>query len=362
MFTLCRLDYRHPPQLKSSIHQSSGILIMQRSKSSSDTSIVSNTDDRVTQRKVIEAKKEEKKRLEDASCTFQPTMSARRGRENPDKPIAGSRFDYLYKDAVKRKSEGPKTKELSDENQNTFKPNISPRARSMSTDRTRSDVINCLHKGTSNVRSQVKEIPKDENLFTPKINKRADSAERSSSSVASSRLYASRTNQEENLQRKKGEVAAKEALECTFSPKLTRPRSMSRDSAPSPKPVIDRLLQYGADKKNKLAQDKQSKADKDKLTETFQPAIIRSKFSPSPKDNGISVHERLAQPLEKGKEFSALLAAADADLTFQPTLPKNRTSSIKMRAGSISGESIHERLFREAEQKRNDLEEEVRLK
>ena len=333
---------------------------MQRSKSSSDTSIVSNTDDRVTQRKVIEAKKEEKKRLEDASCTFQPTMSARRGRENPDKPIAGSRFDYLYKDAVKRKSEGPKTKELSDENQNTFKPNISPRARSMSTDRTRSDLIDNLHKGTG-VRTQVKEIPKAENLFTPKINKRADSAERSSSSVVSSRLYASRTNQEENLQRKKGEVAAKEALECTFSPKLTRPRSMSRDSVgcPSPKPVIDRLLQYGTDKKNKLAQDKQSKADKDKLIETFQPAIIRSKFSPAPKENGTNVHERLAQPLEKGKEFTALLAAADADLTFQPTLPKTRTSSVKLRAGSISGESIHERLFREAEQKRSDLEEEV---
>ena len=332
---------------------------MHRSKSSTDTSIASNTDDRITQRKVIEAKKEEKKRLEDASCTFQPTMSARRGRENLEKPVTGSRFDYLYKDAVKRKTEGPKAKE-SDENHNTFKPNISPRARSMSTDRTRSDLIDNLHKGTG-VRTQVKEIPKAENLFTPKINKRADSAERSSSAVVSSRLYASRTNQEENLQRKKGEVAAKEALECTFSPKLTRPRPMSRDTVacPSPKPVIDRLLQYGTDKKNKLAQDKQSKADKDKLTETFQPAIIRSKFSPAPKDNGTNVHERLAQPLEKGKEFTALLAAVDADLTFQPTLPKTRTSSVKLRAGSISGESIHERLFREAEQKRCDLEEEV---
>lgn len=332
---------------------------MQRPATSCDSSITSNTDDRMSQRRVIELKKEEKKRLEETSCTFQPTMSARRGRDNLVKPVTGSRFDFLYNDAVKRKSDGPKSKAVVDESRNSFKPNISPRARSMSADRRPSDLINSLHKGVGGTRTSAKEVPKDENLFKPKINKRANSADRTTSSETSTRLYAFRTRQEDNLQKKKVEAAAKQALECTFSPKVTRSRSVSSETTPSPKPVIDRLLQYGADKKNKLEEEKRLKAEKDKADETFQPAIVRTKFSPAGKNDGGSVYERLALPIEKGKDFDAMLAAADVDLTFQPTLPKSRSNSVKTRSASITGETIHERLFRESAQKKMINEEEV---
>ena len=180
-----------------------------RPSASCDSSVASHTDERMTERRKIEMKKEEKKRLEETSCTFQPTMSARRGRDNLVKPVTGSRFDHLYKDAVKRKTEGPKNNVASDESRNSFKPNISPRARSMSTDRKPSDLINSLHKGAGVARAPPKEVVKDENLFKPKINKRSSSVERTSSTDTSSRLYAFRNRQEENLQKKKVEAAAK---------------------------------------------------------------------------------------------------------------------------------------------------------
>lgn len=334
--------------------------VAQRPTSACDSSVTSSTDERMSQRRVIELKKEEKKRLEETSCTFQPTMSARRGRDNLVKPLTGSRFDFLYNDAVKRKSDGPKNKTAIEESKSSFKPNISPRARSMSADRRPADIINSLHKGVGGTRTIVKEVPKDENLFQPKINKRANSADRTTTSETGTRLYAMRTRQEDNLQKKKAEVAAKQALECTFSPKVTRARSASRGEAtPSPKPVIDRLLQYGEDKKLKLEEEKRLQAEKERADETFQPAIARTKFSPAGKNDGGSVYERLAQPIEKGKEFDAMLAAADVDLTFQPSLPKSRSGSVKTRSASMIGETIHDRLFRESAQKKMINEEEV---
>ena len=322
-----------------------------------EESVSSNVDEPISLRKEIEAKKDEKRRQEEASCTFQPTLSARRGRDSSVKPVVGSRFDHLYDDAIKRKEDGPKGKV---EEQSSFKPSISPRARSISSDRKASDMVNSLHNASGAGRVTVKEAPKEEeNTFKPVITRRASSLERNSVTDTNLRLYAFRTRQEENIQKKKEEAEVKRASECTFAPKVSRSRSSSRDSIGSQKPVIDRLLQYGEERKAKLEVEQKLKADKDAIGETFQPQITRSKLAPVVGADDTDVYTRLALPIEK--DFSAQLAANDADLTFQPKVtPRTPRDGGRERSGSIvEGETVHDRLFREALQKKVDAEEEV---
>ena len=320
-----------------------------------DESISSNRDEPSNLRREIEKRKEEKKRLDEANCTFQPDFEARRGRDSAVKPVVGSRFDYLYSDAIKRVTEGPRGIH---EEKNSFKPRISPRARSISSDRKATDMINSLHNASGAGRANIKEAPKDPNAFKPTITRRASSLERNSVTDTNSRLYEFRNRQEENLLKKKEEADVRLSMECTFAPKVTRSRSASRESVGSLIPVVDRLLQYGEEKKTKLNEEMKLKAAKDALDETFQPVIPRSRFSSFTADpDDPDVYSRLALPIFK--DFSAQLAANDADLTFQPNLPKNITP--RHSDLSVDGESVHERLFREANQKKIECEEEVNI-
>jgi hypothetical protein len=65
--------------------------------------------------------------------------AASRGRDASVKAVAGSRFDILYKDAMKRKNEDPSLRAKNLERL-PFKPTITPRSRSASRDRSGGDV------------------------------------------------------------------------------------------------------------------------------------------------------------------------------------------------------------------------------
>ena len=314
-------------------------------------SVSSNIDEPATsKRKEIEQRKEVKKKQDEADCTFQPTLAARRGRDIAVKPVVGSRFDHLYDDAIKRKTEG---QGAPDDSENTFRPSISPRARSISSDRKASDMINNLHNATGAGRTVVKEDSKDANTFKPTITRRGSSAGRNSDSDASARLYEFRNRQEENLQKKKEEAEAKFSSECTFAPKLSRSRSTSREPG-SPKPVIDRLLQYGEEKKTKLESDIKLKAEKDALGATFQPVIPRrnSKIGVSNEMDSADVYSRLTQPVEK------VQAEIDINLTFQPKLTTSH-HSVRDNNNCLEGETIYDRLHREGLEKKLGIDEEV---
>ena len=319
-------------------------------------SINSSIDEPVTsKRQEIVQRKEEKKKQEEAGLTFQPTLAARRGRDNAVKPVVGSRFDHLYDDAIKRKTEG---QGVPDDSENTFKPSISPRARSLSRDRKASDMINNLHNATGAGRVVAKENPKDVDSFKPTITRRGSSVERGSDADTSARLYEFRNRQEENLQKKKEEAETKFSKECTFAPKISRSRSASREPG-SPVLVVDRLLLYGEEKKTKLESDIKLKAEKDALDDTFQPVIPRrnSKIATSADMEGIDVYSRLTQPVEK--DLSALKAEVDVNLTFQPKLTTNH-HSIRDNSNHIEGESVHDRLHREGLEKKLEIEAGVR--
>jgi hypothetical protein len=303
-------------------------------------------------RREIEMKRQQKIQQEKENCTFKPTMSSQRGRETSVKPVIGSRFDNLYSDAMKRKSEGPKV--VVDE-RNTFKPTISPRARSTSKDRKPQELVNSLHNATGSGRATIREEVKDSNPYKPTITKRASSLDRTSLTDTNERLYAFRKKQEENNRQKKIEAELRAAQQCTFAPKISRSRSASREPIVNNKPnaVTDRLLKYGEDQKRKFEEQK-LEAERKAAEMKYQPTIPHSKLSPVPQHNG-DVYTRLSLPVER--DIAELVAESDAELTFQPKM--NTTHVSREKADAVDGESVHDRLFREALQKKQELEEEV---
>eukprot|EP00596_Hydrurales_sp_CCMP1899_P003555 CAMPEP_0119049814 /NCGR_PEP_ID=MMETSP1177-20130426/66554_1 /TAXON_ID=2985 /ORGANISM="Ochromonas sp, Strain CCMP1899" /LENGTH=792 /DNA_ID=CAMNT_0007027501 /DNA_START=246 /DNA_END=2624 /DNA_ORIENTATION=- len=282
-------------------------------------------------------------------------MASQRGRETSVKPVNGSRFDHLYSDAMKRKTEGPK---VVVDQRNTFTPQISPRARSTSRDRKPQDLVNSLHNASGAGRSNIKEPVKDTNSYKPTITKRASSQDRSSLTDTNERLYALKTKQEENSRQKRIEAELRAAQQCTFAPKISRSRSASREPPVSNKPnaVTDRLLKYGEDQKRKF---EEQELEKDKKIAEMKhiPTITHSKLYPVSQQNG-DLYTRLAQPVERA-DIAELIAEKEAELTFQPKIQSNHVS--RENADAVDGESVHDRLFREALQKKQELEEEQRI-
>jgi hypothetical protein len=327
-----------------------------------EESEVTEVDHSPNLRKEIEKKKEEKRLLESANCTFQPAL-IRRGRDSNIKPVAGSRFDHLYSDAIKRKTEGPKSKGRVDENMNTFKPSISPRARSISRDRKASDMVNHMYNASGAGRAIVKEVSKDTNTFKPVISKRASSLDRTSLTDTNSRLYELRTGQEATKKKQKEEADLIHAKECSFFPRVPvfRSRSVSREPVDlKSKNVFDRMLRSEEKTKSRLEEEQRLKTEKDLAEMTIRPTVAKRRLSltPGEKKEGeedVDVYTRLTQSV--AKDFSVQKAANDIDLTFQPRMSTN--NSTRDRADSIDGESVHERLYREAKLKTQELEEEV---
>jgi hypothetical protein len=145
--------------------------------------------------------------------------NGQRGRDVAVKAVTGSRFDTLYKDAMKRKN-----KDLSssgkDESDLTFKPVISPKARSISRDRSASEQIDKLHNAPGSGRAPVKAATVDPNPFKPTISKRGSSLDRTSDNI-SKRLHDLKTQQNGNIEKLKHEALTKESEECTFKPNMT---------------------------------------------------------------------------------------------------------------------------------------------
>lgn len=289
--------------------------------------------------------------LEASQFTFQPTLSARRGR-TIDSKAAGSRFNRLYDDAMKRKNEGSKSKVEVDEY--TFTPTLSTRTRVASRERNNSEFFDSMHKATGSGRSSKSEMQGDANLYKPIISKRASSLDRLSTLTAQNlRRMESDQRRQDAINKQKEEEDRRIAETCTFTPKIYSSRaglrSKSVDSDRST--VSDRLQEYGERRKAWLEKEKQSKAKDEVADATFKPAVNLNKKISSQLQSGVDVYTRLSNPSEKS--FDTVMTQPDSELTFQP---KPRRSSI---TSSIANETVHERLFREGEQRRKDLMDEV---
>lgn len=161
-------------------------------------------------------------------------INGQRGRDVAVKVVTGSRFDTLYKDAMKRKNKDPSSCGK-DENDLTFKPVISPKARSLSRDRSATERIDKLHNAPGTVRVPAKAITVDKNPFKPTISKRGSSVDRSSDSI-SKRLHDLKTQQNGNIEKLKNEALAKETVECTFKPNITPTKNVKPKLIPNGAP------------------------------------------------------------------------------------------------------------------------------
>jgi hypothetical protein len=158
-----------------------------------------------------------------------------RGRDVAVKAVTGSRFDTLYKDAMKRKNKDPSSSGK-DESDLTFKPVISPKARSISRDRSASEQIDKLHNAAGSGRAPVKAVTVDRNPYKPTISKRGSSLDRSSDNI-SKRLHDLKTQHNGNIEKLKHEALAKESEECTFKPNMTPTKNVKAKLVPNGAPA-----------------------------------------------------------------------------------------------------------------------------
>ena len=178
---------------------------------------------------LIEMRKEQKLREDEENQTFTPKISNRsnrlgRGRDETVKAIGSSRFDALYNDARKRRTEGPVLKSDVVDHDLTFRPEIPKRSRSLSADRAGSthEVAQRLYQTKGNYRDRkIAQLESEkEEVFKPTIPKRSSSLVRASTGDLHSRWKSAEQRKQEQLVQLKAEVDAKIMAPCAFTPEI----------------------------------------------------------------------------------------------------------------------------------------------
>lgn len=263
--------------------------------------------------------------------------NGQRGRDVAVKVVAGSRFDTLYKDAMKRKNKDPPSSNK-DESNLTFKPIISPKARSLSRDRSAAEQIDKLHNAPGSGRAPVKAVTVDKNPYKPTISKRGSSLDRSSDNI-SKRLHDLKTQQNGNIDKLKNEALAKESVECTFKPNMTPTKTVKPKLIPNGVPATSLP---SAGEKVVVSVDSRSRR-----SQSAQPAPRSQSAQPSSK-KGVSDFrtelKSVGSPSFRGVPgaYGSPTAATHFNNLYSDSM--KRTSDLKpnisRRANNVDGKSI----------------------
>ena len=367
----------------------------------------------------LEKRREEKRREEQAQATFQPKIPSSsirldkkthnqpsdvkdqsdRGRDSTADPSKrNSRFDALYNDARKRRTEGPVLKNNVTDNDLTFKPAIPRRSRSLSKDRNgtwtsnepKETIAQRLHqtKGTGREKKIETTTAQKEEVFKPTIPKRSSSLARSIGPPVDlqTRFTKAEVRRVEELDQLKAEVDANLLDPCSFVPEITKKAKSlaipTKDGVWFDKKNVgtaaDRLMQYKLDLKAKKEDMRKQHEQKTLADEPFKPTIpLRSKkvaaAAAAQANSGETVHSRLAKPTIR--KVTAATAAVEAAMTFQPKASKPISHSpedctwrdINVNSNKISmphrevDKPVHERLHEDAHHKKLQLETERQL-
>jgi hypothetical protein len=322
----------------------------------------------LSRRDIVALRQELSKLKNEANLTFQPQITPR----GQSKTAKANRFESLYKDAMKRRDEDPKSKLKSkiDESNLTFKPQITPRGRSKSVERQGTSLVDRFYNASGSGRPKSPDS-RNEDLFKPKITKRASSLDRGTMDIQK-RLYAADQRSKEQFEKKKEVIQLNKQKECTFTPRTnpTHPRSRSGSVSASDTssqngferpPIALRMQKFSAEKQRKIDEIKKSLEDKELEGVTFQPEIFTSssgkKSAWSVKDSDKPVHERLSKPHQK--DLQKAIEAITRELTFQPQV--NKTPPAIAASLKESNKDVHERLFDAVALKKQNLEESVRF-
>ena len=281
-------------------------------------------------------------------CTFQPVLISRQESVTTRKSI-GCRFIRLYDDAIRRmtdKTGSLISREVTDDPQQVI-----------------SSVEECDQRlfldsmlGTSgSVGLHLEGTSSEPQLNTLKWG--SNITKSTTLTAKNLHLLECRQRRQGLLGKYKSEANVRLPENCTFTPQMSSTRSSfcSKSIASTRISVEDRLLDYGEKKKNRMEWRQGLKAKEMVADLTFTPTINRSKTSTasSSQPDKVDVYRRLSTPADKNNH--ALLAELNSELTFQPKLRRASVASVQ------GSENVHDRLFREAEQRRKEFDEEVGL-
>ena len=243
--------------------------------------------DRLNQYGIEKAKKREALILAQANKdnvnnTFQPTLLTPRKESNVTTTVVSSDSDSVLDSRA-----GISPEKLSSVRKRqvdnaidvvaiecTFTPQISARARAMSTNRTTAEHVIEMHRATGAGRLDVSSLVEELPTFKPVISKLGSSMDRLSGGNITDHLYQCKDAQEHRLEVLKYEAAVKVLGDCTFAPRISEKSKylLSTDSGD----VVDRLLDFGLKKNRKLEEYQSLKAEADMADVTFQPNIIKT--------------------------------------------------------------------------------------
>ncbi|ETW06183.1 hypothetical protein, variant [Aphanomyces invadans] len=282
-------------------------------------------------------------------CTFKPTINrtASKREDSSEK----DRFLALHEqaeDMARRKEELKQSLEA----QFTYKPEISNLSRRLSarhdTDVSKSTSrVEELYKNHQEIEAKREEKKKElekkdavECTFQPKINKKTKSPPKQP-------LYDAELLKQKRLEkeRKKAEL---EMTECSFKPQ-TSAKGKTND-----KSFFDRLQEANKKKVERLEALRKAKEERIEQEATFRPAINDSKVKASKAMEKVPFHERLfnkellqSQAVEREQKKIEL---ESQECTFKPEIIIAPTVSLERRG------SIFNRLFEETKKKQEMLE------
>eukprot|EP00596_Hydrurales_sp_CCMP1899_P008490 CAMPEP_0119039248 /NCGR_PEP_ID=MMETSP1177-20130426/8648_1 /TAXON_ID=2985 /ORGANISM="Ochromonas sp, Strain CCMP1899" /LENGTH=672 /DNA_ID=CAMNT_0007002905 /DNA_START=134 /DNA_END=2152 /DNA_ORIENTATION=- len=278
--------------------------------------------------------------------TFQPTLLAKQNTNNSDSledspggKDGDSRFDNLYQDAMKRRLDDPYARGLT-EKDNTFKPEISPKAKAILGTRKPSDLVNSMHNATGSGRLKYSASAEDKNPYSPTITSMGTSINRSVD--VAEHLYALEFIQQKKLETKQLEEVLKNLEACTFQPTLVAKGKKTPSDSDSDS-VVNRLLKYGQEKKRNLEEEVLLRAQSDMAEVTFQPTNHAPYTCPLSNEEGEQWDRLYSDAIKRMTEDPLVRARVDeSHLTYKPAI-------------SALAQSIDKSAFKEIRKEQMDL-------
>jgi hypothetical protein len=322
---------------------------------------------KMSRREEVALKAAAKKREDEDNFSFKPHLAHRKKKNgDPESPAGGAgagageeAYSRLYTDARRKQEEAKIQSSLPPPD--TFRPTLAHRSTSVVKDKARaqSPIESSNRLFRTSHRQSRPEAPQAS--FKPTISKRAKSLERNPGVSTSDRLYAQAVITKEKQEKMRETLRKQEESSLTFAPSTnesSKPKGAGDRGAARAPPVSDRMQSYIEARSRKLEEAKKEKEAREAAEFTGRPSIgTRRKDSKAVPLAGANVFDRLT------KVEAAHIPEKDAEETFKPTIFTSKRAQSAGRAGlvardsldSLGSEKLHDRLYKEAEQRRREL-------
>ena len=315
------------------------------------------TPPKMSRRAEVEMQRAAKKKQEEDNLRFKPQIahrkSTQKASDDPDSPAKPEEpaYNRLYSDARKKQEDA----KIPPKPEHTFKPNVPQRSNSNVKARAKSPIDTSNRLYQTSARQPRSQEPAG--TFKPTISKRAKSLERNPGISTADRLYAQAVMAKEKQEKMREQARQQEDASLTFAPS-TNESSKPKEKGKSA-PVSARMQSYIEQRNKKIEEARKEKEAREAAEFTGRPSIGNGKKRDSKTtttSSGANVFDRLtkaaAQP-EPEKDPN----------TYKPTMfttkrSQSASKAVRRSTGmetSTSSEPIHDRLFKEAEQRRREL-------